>query len=108
MGAGKYRHLMTLEQPIAGDASEASGEVLSTWTKLASMWCSLVPLSGKELFAAQQVRAQTTHLVRTRHRNDLTITTAMRLTYRSRIFAIESAVNVGEMNNETLMQVVES
>ncbi len=108
MGAGKYRHLMTLEQPVAGTASTASGEVLSTWTKLASVWCSLMPLTGKELFAAQQVRAETTHIVKTWHRTDITITSAMRLTLGSRTFAIESVLNVGELNKETELRVVES
>ncbi len=106
MRAGTLRHSMTLKKPVEGTPSD-TGEVPITWEKVATMWCSLEPLQGRELWAAQQVQAETTHIIRTRYRTDISITSAMRLIYGNRTFHIESAVNVDELNRSFLIRVVE-
>lgn len=88
------------------------------WIDVVAVMIALTPLSGRELFAAQQVQAQTTHKIRMYYRGD--VTTKMRLRMLKpgapaanptatdyRIFNIESAVNLGEANRELELLVVE-
>jgi len=94
-GAGNYNHKMILEEPTQGDAS-ASGAVTDTWAEVAEMWCSLYPIRGREYWARQQVQADTTHVMETWWRNDVTIDTTMRFRSGSRLFYIESFIDVDE------------
>ena len=104
--AGKYNQYMLLEKPTQGEAS-ASGQVTDTWAVVAKMWCSLWPVRGNEYWAREQVQAETTHIVRTWFRDDVTIDTAMRLKMGDREFAIESFINVNEARRELEFHVRE-
>lgn len=56
MRSGSRRHAIVLEQPA--EATLADGSNKTTWKKLAETRASIEPLSGRELFAAQQVHAE--------------------------------------------------
>jgi SPP1 family predicted phage head-tail adaptor len=90
--AGKLRHRVTVEQLTA--AQNTFGEEEPRWVTVATRWASIDPLSGRELFAAQQIYAEATHQVRLRYLADLT--PKMRLTYRGRVFDIQSIRNPEE------------
>ncbi len=105
--AGKYNQYMVLEKPTQSAAS-ASGQVTDTWAEVASLWCSLWPVRGEEYFARDQVQAETTHVMRTWWRDDVAFDTTMRFRLgTSRLFHIESFINVNEANRELEFMVQE-
>lgn len=60
MGAGKYRHRITIQQLTTTKGDR--GGVVKTWTTLATVWAQKVHQSSREFFAAQKVNAETTDL----------------------------------------------
>jgi SPP1 family predicted phage head-tail adaptor len=78
------------------------GQVLDTWTDEAEVWGSLEPLTGREQFAAQQVKASITHRVRMRALPSVKVTPRDRLTIKAenRTFNIQSVANVKEQGFE--------
>jgi len=97
MNIGKLRHRVTIQKvTVTQDAD--TGEVSETWSTLGQVWAEVAPLSGRELFAAQQVEAQVSHQVTTRYRGD--VTPNMRISHNSRTLNIESVINPGERNRE--------
>jgi len=89
--AGRYRDLVTIEQPTAGDA-DVHGERVDTWSTLDKVWANVVTLggrdTGKETFRASQVQAEATVQVTMRYRSD--VTTRMRIIKGSRTFNISA------------------
>lgn len=93
------------------------------WPEVCKAWCSLEPLTGRELFQAQQVQSQTTHKVCLTYTAETArITSDCRLKLAKaipvneaeptsdenyRIFEIEQIVNVREQNRELELMVVE-
>jgi SPP1 family predicted phage head-tail adaptor len=51
----------------ASTAPDSYGDPIETWADVATVWARLRPLSGREIFYAQQVHAQTTHEVVARY-----------------------------------------
>jgi SPP1 family predicted phage head-tail adaptor len=58
MEPGRLRHLITIEAPVS--TQNAYGEPVVTWSDFASVYASREDLTGRELFAAQQVKAELT------------------------------------------------
>lgn len=105
-GAGKLNKYMSLVEPSLGDPS-TTGEQTESGHEVAKMWCSLMPVQGREYYAAQQVQSLTTHIIRTWYRSDITPDTTMWFLYGSRRFDIESFVNLDEANEEWEFRVHE-
>lgn len=59
MRAGNLRHSVVIERP-AEARPPASGALVTKFRKLFETRASIVPLTGRELFAAQQVQAEVT------------------------------------------------
>lgn len=55
----------------------------------------IVPVSGRELLAAQQIKGEVTHRIRCRYRDGLTA--AVRFVYRGRIFDLQASINPREV-----------
>jgi SPP1 family predicted phage head-tail adaptor len=68
--AGKLRHRVTIEAPSEGQ--DAYGEPASTWTPVTQVWASREDLTGREAYAAQQVRAEVTTRFGMRFRDGIT------------------------------------
>lgn len=97
MRAGRLRHRLDFESP--NTAVDSYGEAtLEPWTLSTILWGSLEPLSGRELIAAQQAQAETTHRVRVRYEADIVPT--MRISYGGRYFQILSIINREERGRE--------
>lgn len=95
MRAGQLRHLATVEQPTRSQA--ASGQPTITWSTLAQTYVKICPLSGRDLWNAQQIQPDLTHRIEARWIDG--VTSDMRLTVGSRVFHIaEPPENVEERN----------
>ena len=62
------------------------------------MLASVEPLSGREYFYSHQIKAEVTHRVKIRYRED--ITTKMRIKHRDRVLEIESILDKKERREE--------
>lgn len=65
MRAGTRRHSIVLEQP---SESVVDGATVTKWTTFCTTRAAIVALSGRELFAAQQVQAEVTTRINIRYR----------------------------------------
>ena len=66
MRSGNRRHAIVLEKPAEGVG--AAGENRTRWPQVATTRASIEPLTGRELFAAQQVNAEVTTRINIRWR----------------------------------------
>lgn len=96
MRAGKLRHKVRIEKPLA--TLDSSRQPVDAWVKVVDVWAAVEPLSGRELIVAQQQQPDVTHRVRMRHRDD--VTAKMRVQHDSRNLFIESVMNVEERDRE--------
>lgn len=69
-----------------------------TWVDYATAWAKVKPLSGIELWKAQQINALVTHNVNIRFRSG--VLPDMRVTFKGRVLNIVSVVNDEERNRE--------
>ncbi len=97
MLAGKLRCWVTIQQ--IGTAQDASGQVVDSWSTVATRWASIEPLSGREYFAARQFQAQVNIRVRLRYLAG--IVAKMRILYETRVFDIEAVIDPGERHAES-------
>ncbi|MDD5353021.1 MAG: phage head closure protein [Candidatus Omnitrophica bacterium] len=77
-------------------AQDSSGSTTETWTDIASIWAKIQPLSGRLLDVAKQAQSEVTHEITIRYREN--VTPDKRIKYGSRIFVIESVINIDERN----------
>lgn len=94
--AGKLIHPATIESPTL--TQTASGDLApSTWAEVAETYASILPLSGRDLWNAQQIQPDLTHQIECRYVPG--VKSNMRIVIGSRIFHIaEPPENVEERN----------
>ena len=88
MGAGKYRHRITIQQLTTSKGS--LGGVVKTWSTFATVRAQVLALSGREFWQSKQVNADTTHKVTIRYLSGVLPT--MRIVFDGRILEIESII----------------
>ena len=64
MRAGPLRHRVDLEEPV--DVEDDMGGVTTGWSRVATVWGSIEPLTGREFMAGQQILAEADVRVRVR------------------------------------------
>ena len=96
MRAGRLRHQVTIQGLTT--APDAYGDIVETWTDTATVWAEVVPLSGKEYYAARQVSAEVDVRVTIRYRTG--IKPAMRVKYGTSLLDIQSVIDVGGRKDE--------
>lgn len=86
----------------------ATGEIdpNATWPEFAKRWASIKPLTGRELFNAQQVQADVTHEIKMWHLPGMT--PKMRIRFNSRYFYNIHVLNPDERGEETIVICRES
>ncbi len=104
--AGKYNRELALEYD-AGTTRGTYNNHVEDWQPLATVWAEVEPLSGRELYAAQQVMEQVSHRIRTRYRPDLTLTGAIRGKLGTRLLNIHTVIDKGEQHIELEMLATE-
>jgi SPP1 family predicted phage head-tail adaptor len=104
MRCGPLRHRITIEAPV--EAQAADGSIVTTWETFTEAWASIEPLIGREYFAQQREQAAVSHRIRMRYQPG--ITHKMRVAWGTRIFEIESVLNVGERKREIVLMASES
>lgn len=92
MNIGKLRHRVTIQNKVT--LPDGYGGVTSTWQDVATVWASVEPLNGRELYAAQQVKTELSHRVRIRYMSG--IKPEMRIAFDNRTFEIEAIIDPEE------------
>lgn len=91
MNSGAARHRVTIKSPT--ETAAGDGGVATTWvTTVATVWAEIVPVSGREFLAAQQVKAERQVRIRIRYRGD--VTPRMRVYDGSTAYEINAVLNV--------------
>jgi len=91
--AGDLRHTVTIQnKTITSDAS-TEGAPLESWNTFLTCFAAVVPMSAKEIFAAQALNNEGTTIFRLRYHS--TITNSMRILYLNNIYNI---IDVSDIN----------
>ena len=94
--AGRLRHRLVLQSPST-QPDGGGGQVGDPWAapvKVATVWGSVEPVSGRERLRAQRLETQVTHRITIRYR--MGVTAAMRLVLGVRVFNIRAVLDLGE------------
>lgn len=103
MRIGKLRQRIAIQ--MSTSSPDVAGGFTNVWINFAILWASIEPVSGKELYEAQQVQNEVSHKIRIRYFSGLT--TSMRISFESRIFEIKSIINWEERDRELLLMCSE-
>jgi SPP1 family predicted phage head-tail adaptor len=78
------------------ETKDAAGQKSIGWVDIFTSKISveIIPISGRELLSAQQVKGEVTHRIRCRYRHELS--QANRFIFRDRIFDLQTAINARE------------
>jgi SPP1 family predicted phage head-tail adaptor len=89
MKIGKLRHRIIFQTKTI--SYDSYNEPLETWTDSFTVWAEVVNSSGKELYYAQKVCAETSIVFKVRYNPE--ITGIMRVIYNNCIFDILSVID---------------
>lgn len=104
--APRLRHRGDLQRSTISRGTTGGPE--ETWETRKTVWVGIEPMSGREVFQAQQVEARVTHRLTMRYDEALAVTAKDRLKVGSRIFNFDRVTNVGERNRWTEVLAVEA
>lgn len=109
MRAGQLRRQITIESRATSVDADYGGQS-TTWSTTATVWADIQPLSGRELFAAQQFGSEVSHVITVRYQSmfdDPKAVAAMRVNYNGRYFNIHACINTDERNREVQLMASE-
>lgn len=106
--AGQLRHRVSFQQQI-GTSRDTHGQPVPEWETQATVWASIDPLSGRELWVAQQTLATATHKIACRWSSSTTavMTGTNRAVSGGRTFHGEWCHDVDEENRRIEFVCVE-
>jgi len=103
----RLRHKITIQQKSSSQDSYGADD--GTWSALFTRRASIQPVSGREYYTAKQTESENNVTFLIRHDNiSETITTKHRISWNSRIFDIESIINVMERDKKLLITTREA
>lgn len=94
MRSGNLKHKITFE--TSAQTQDDFGGFVDGFSVFTETYASITPVSGKEYFASKQINAEVSHKIECRFISG--ITPSMRIVYGSRVFDIESVINIREEN----------
>jgi len=103
IGAGRLRHRLFLQR--AATADDGSGGFTTAWVELAAFWGAIETISGRETAGSDAVKAEATHRIVIRYRDD--VGPAKRLRFYARVFEIISAADPDGRRRRLVCQCVE-
>ena len=106
MRAGQKRCYITIKTKAAGVDSygQPNGATSTTYT----VWASIRPLSGSELFAAQQISSVVTTEIRFDYQDAPAVTPKHWVEFGTRKFDINTVVNRDSQNKELILYCKEN
>lgn len=105
MRAGQLRHRLQIQEPT--ETALQSGEKAQTWATIATVWGRIEPLSGKELWEAQQTRATISHKITVRYGASPDLLATYRVVFGVRTFGLTAVLNRDERNIELTLYAEE-
>lgn len=108
MQAGSLGKVVVLQR--RDEQRDSHGAQVTSWSDVAELRCAIIPLTGREVLAAQAYSAQLTHQIVLRYSRrfeqplDLP---KLRLLYGTRVFNIQAAINDEERNRQVTLLVSE-
>lgn len=99
MKAGRLNTRVTIEQVT--ETRESTGSVTRAWATLATVWAEIMPLKGREFYAAQAVQAEADVKIRIRRRTD--VTEKMRVDAGGVLHDIRAVLNDPNLPGETVL-----
>jgi len=99
LGAGKYRHRITIQQPTTTKGT--MGGVKNTWSTFATVHAQKIHQATREFFAAQKVNAETTDLFVVRYLAG--VTAKMRVIFGDRTYDIIGAPDMDGRRRELFL-----
>lgn len=102
--AGKLRHSIVIQQNTP--TPDSFGEQDPSWSTFATVFADIKPLTSREFWDAKQVNAENTLKFIIRYLSGLD--SKMRISWDSRLFNIESIINVDERNEKIVILAVEN
>ena len=100
MRSGRLKKRLILQSKA--ETRDSYGATLITWTTEVTVWGSLLPLRGQELFAQQQIKPETA--VRAIIRYYSGVDSTWRISHGGKFYDIETVVNENKRNRTlTLM-----
>lgn len=104
MRAGELRHSVTIQYRTL---SRTDSERTATWSDGTTCWAAIEPLSGRELFRAQQTYPEMTHQVRIRAASYPALSGEHRIKFGTRYLYVLGVINVDERDRELRAMCVE-
>lgn len=105
MRAGRLRHRVVLER--ATDGTDAYGDQVPTWAKIAEVWAGIEPLSGREYLSAAHLQADVSTRIVLRGVPGVRLTPKDRVRYGARLFDIKQIVDQDAENVEIQLLTLE-
>jgi SPP1 family predicted phage head-tail adaptor len=107
MSAGNRPHRIVLQSP--GGVTDSVGERTTVWTDAATVYAEIRGLTAREMMAAGQRQATTSHVITFPFgANVAAVIAAWRVKYGTRIFTIEGVLNVDEARKTIQLFCTES
>lgn len=91
MDPGKLNQRVTLQQRAAGE--DAMGQANGAWQDVATVWAQVMPLRGREFFAAAQTQQELSIKVTMRYRAG--VTPSMALLWQGQRYDITGVIQLG-------------
>lgn len=86
IAAGRLRHRVQIERAVT--VTNSFGETETVWEPFAERWAAVEPLSGREMFLAEQAQSEVSTRITIRHTPG--ISAAMRAKFRGEVFDIRA------------------
>jgi SPP1 family predicted phage head-tail adaptor len=100
MKSGKLDRRIQIQQRV--ETQDSYGQAVISYSTIATVWAEVIPLSGRELFAAAQKYPEATMRIRVRFRTD--VTEKHRIVFNSTNYDIIHIAEIGR--NEGLEFIV--
>lgn len=106
MRAGDYNKRAKISELVTGSpARDELGTPNTSWEEVTTVWCAIEPLSGRELFAQQQIQSEISVRIRIRYRDG--ISSGMKAEYNNKVYMIKNIIDIKEKHRELHLMCTE-